>query len=73
MREVEAEVVGGHQAALLGHMRAEPVAKCGVQQVGRTVIGANSISAIAVDLLLHRIAYRKLPRDDLRQERVKFS
>ena len=47
MREVEPEVIGRDQAALLGHVRAELTAERRVEQVRRAVVGANAVAASA--------------------------
>ena len=62
MREVEAEIVGRNQAALLRDMRAEVPPKRGMKQVRRAVVGADAVAALAVDLLVNGLADRQLAR-----------
>ena len=45
VREIEAQAIGGDQAAFLGDVIAEAMAQCGVEQMGGAVIGADSVAA----------------------------
>ena len=49
VREVEAQVVGRDQRALLAHVVAQHRAQRGVQQVGRGVVAPDGLPALAVD------------------------
>ncbi len=73
VREVEAEAVGRDQAALLRHVRAEPVAQRGVEQVGRAMIGADRAAALLVDLLGQRVADLERALADLGTKQVKLA
>ena len=52
--EIEAEAIGGHQAAGLLDVQAERFAKRRVEQVGRGVVAHRSVPAIDVDLRAHQ-------------------
>src|SRR5688500_4240582 len=73
MREIEAEIVGRDQAALLGDVSAEAVAQGGVKQVRRTVVGANGGAAFGVDRLVERVADLERAFADVRAECVEFA
>ena len=65
VREIEPEMVGRDQAALLGDVRAQMPAQRGVEQMRRAMIGADPVAALGIDLLMHRLAHRQLACDDL--------
>ena len=56
MAEVEAEIIGLHQRALLRDVGAEHIAQRGVQQMCRGVVGADLGAARAVDLEISLVA-----------------
>ena len=55
MAEVEAQAVGRHERALLGHVIAEHLAQRLVQQMGRRVVGADGRAALVIDDQLQRL------------------
>ena len=65
VREVEAQVVGGHHRAGLLHVLAQPLAERQVEQVGGRVVGADLVAPLLVDLQLDRLADRDLAVLDL--------
>ena len=73
VREVEPEIVGRDQASLLGDMRSEMPAQCGMKQVRRAVVGPDSVAAVGVDLLMNDVADAQFARDNFRPEHVEFA
>ena len=73
VREVEAEIVGRDEAALLRDMLAEPVAKRRVEQVRRAMVGADLVAAFGVDRLVDGIADRELALLDPGEQRMKLA
>src|SRR5438309_5030865 len=68
VREVEAEIIGRDQAALLTDMVAQTPAQDGVEQVRRTVVRADAVAALRIHNLVHRFADRQLTLVDLGAE-----
>src|SRR3546814_4321693 len=56
MAEVEAEVFGRHERALLRDMLAEPAAQHRMQKMRDGMVGAQPRAALAVDAHLDRVA-----------------
>ena len=56
MAEIETEAIFRNERALLRDVRTEPIAKRGVQQVGRRMVGADAATARGIDVELHDIA-----------------
>ena len=73
MREVEAEIVGRDQAALLRDVGAKVPAQRGVKQMGGAMIGADAIAAFDIDLLVDRFADCQLARDDLGAQHMELA
>ena len=73
VRIVEAEAVGGDEAALLGDMLAEAMAQRGVEEVGGAVIGADPGAAFDVDRLVEGVAGLDAADGDFGVERVKLA
>src|SRR5438309_7089298 len=55
VREVEAEIIGRDQAALLTDMVAQTPAQGGVEQVRRTVVRADAVAALRIHNLVDRL------------------
>ena len=70
LREIETQPVGRDQRALLCHMRAQPVAQRGVEQVRGRMVGADRIAALDVDRQPDGIAHLDRSRLDHRLLRV---
>src|SRR3546814_11515575 len=70
MRKVETETILGDQAALLRYMAAQSIAKRGVQQVRRAMIGADAVEARGIDRQVDRVADLQRAALDRRLMRV---
>ena len=73
VRKVEAEAVGGDEAALLGDVLPKPMAKRGMEQMGRAVIGADRAAMRDIDRLDKRVAELDRPFGDRRAKRVELA
>ena len=71
--EVEAQAVGGDQAALLGDVLTKAMAERGVEQVRRAVVRPRGAAAVLVDLLMERVADRDAPDRPAHRQDVQFA
>ena len=62
MAEVEAQAIGRHERALLGHVIAEHLAQRLVQQMGCRVVGAHGRAALVIDDQLQRLVLLQASR-----------
>ena len=61
---IEAQAVGGDEAALLRDVAAEAMAQRGVEQMGRAVVGADRVAALDIDRLVDGVADLERARGD---------
>ena len=73
VRIIEAQAVGGDEAALLRDVAAEAVAQRGVEQMGRAVVGAGRVAALDIDRLVERVADLERALGDAGAQRVKLA
>jgi hypothetical protein len=73
MREIEPEMVGRDQAALLRNVIAEPMAQRRVEQMRRAVVGADPVAALGIHKLMHGFAHRQLALHDLGAKHVELA
>ena len=70
---IEAQAVGGDEAALLRDVTPQPMAQGGVQKVRRAVVGADCVAAPGVDRLVYRVADLERSLGDASAERVELA
>ena len=71
VREIEPEAIRRDKTALLRNMLAQPVAKRGVKQMRRRMIGADGVAALGIDGQTHGVADSDAAALDARMMGVK--